>query len=99
MPGSCQVLVAGPYYESMQADVLMDKRIVVVIDSWEADSMYPAGHYVRTLGVIGERATETEVCLLGFWAASFPAISTTSLPRQWSLASSLRGAWKAIQPS
>ena len=41
--------------------MLMDKRIVVVIDSWEPDSMYPAGHYVRTLGVIGERETETEV--------------------------------------
>lgn len=50
---------------AVQADVLMDKRIVVVIDSWEPDSMYPAGHYVRTLGVIGERATETEVRLLG----------------------------------
>ena len=24
-----------------QADVLMDKRIVVVMDGWEADSMFP----------------------------------------------------------
>ena len=45
----------------MQAETLGDKRIVVAIDSWEADSAYPAGHYVRTLGTIGDRETETEV--------------------------------------
>ena len=45
----------------MQAEALGDKRIVVAIDSWEADSAYPAGHYVRTLGTIGDRETETEV--------------------------------------
>ena len=37
----------------------MDKRIVVAIDEWGADSMYPSGHYVRTLGIIGDRDTET----------------------------------------
>lgn len=46
-----------------QAETLSDKRIVVAIDSWEADSAYPAGHYVRTLGLIGDRETETEVRL------------------------------------
>ena len=44
-----------------QASLLADKRIVVAIDSWEADSGYPAGHYVRTLGQIGDKETETEV--------------------------------------
>ena len=44
-----------------QADVLMDKRLVVVIDGWDADSAYPSGHYVRTLGTIGDRDAETEV--------------------------------------
>lgn len=43
-----------------QAATLADKRIVVAIDGWEADSMYPSGHYVRTLGAIGDRETETE---------------------------------------
>lgn len=37
----------------------MDKRIVVAIDAWDTDSMYPSGHYVRTLGVIGDKDTET----------------------------------------
>ena len=44
-----------------QADVLMDKRLVVVIDGWDEDSAYPQGHYVRTLGTIGDRDAETEV--------------------------------------
>lgn len=43
-----------------QAATLADKRIVVAIDSWEADSLYPSGHYVRTLGAIGDKETETE---------------------------------------
>lgn len=46
-----------------QAGTLADRRIVVAIDGWEADSLYPTGHYVRTLGAIGDRETETEVRL------------------------------------
>lgn len=45
----------------LQVATLADKRIVVAIDSWEADSLYPSGHYVRTLGAIGDKETETEV--------------------------------------
>ena len=45
----------------LQYDTLRDQRIVVAIDSWEADSMYPSGHYTRTLGPIGDKDTETEV--------------------------------------
>ena len=45
----------------VQYDKLVDKRIVVVVDGWEVDSMYPTGHYTRTLGSIGDRDTETEV--------------------------------------
>lgn len=44
-----------------QAATLADKRLVVAIDCWEADSLYPSGHYVRTLGAIGDKETETEV--------------------------------------
>jgi hypothetical protein len=42
-----------------QGPALMDKRLVVAIDGWEADSAYPSGHYVRTLGEIGKVETET----------------------------------------
>lgn len=45
---------------ALQYDTLKDKRIVVAVDGWEPDSMYPSGHYTRTLGPIGDRETETE---------------------------------------
>ena len=47
---------------TLQYETLADKRIVVAVDGWDTDSMYPTGHYTRTLGKIGERETETEVC-------------------------------------
>ena len=46
---------------ALQYDTLKDKRIVVAVDGWQPDSMYPSGHYTRTLGTIGDRETETEV--------------------------------------
>lgn len=49
------------HYSALQYDTLKDKRIVVAVDGWEPDSMYPSGHYTRTLGTIGDRETETEV--------------------------------------
>jgi len=48
----------------LQYETLADKRIVVAVDAWETDSMFPAGHYTRTLGKIGDRETETEVGVL-----------------------------------
>jgi len=50
--------------QTRQAQTLSDKRIVVAIDGWEADSMYPMGHYVRNLGNIGDKDVETEVLLI-----------------------------------
>ena len=72
----------------MQADTLADKRIVVAIDSWEADSAYPSGHYVRTLGTIGDRDTETEVLLLenDINTSPFsPAVHACVPPLPWSV--------------
>lgn len=45
-----------------QLDNLLDKRIIVAVDSWDRQSRYPSGHYVRTIGQIGDRDTESEVC-------------------------------------
>ncbi|XP_035667414.1 DIS3-like exonuclease 1 [Branchiostoma floridae] len=47
-----------------QADQLKDHRIVVRIDSWEADSQYPNGHFVRSLGPSGDLETETAALLV-----------------------------------
>uniref|UniRef100_A0A914US77 Protein DIS3 homolog n=1 Tax=Plectus sambesii TaxID=2011161 RepID=A0A914US77_9BILA len=50
--------------ETRQADTLKGQRVIVAIDSWPRDSRYPLGHYVRSLGTLGDRATENEVLLL-----------------------------------
>ena len=34
------------------------------IDSWPADSRYPNGHFVRSIGPIGDIETETAVVLM-----------------------------------
>ena len=48
--------------QTRQLENLLDKRIIVAVDSWDRLSRYPSGHYVRTIGEIGDRDTESEVC-------------------------------------
>ncbi|GFQ06758.1 exosome complex exonuclease rrp44 [Phtheirospermum japonicum] len=50
--------------QTRQLGNLLDKRIIVAVDSWDRLSRYPSGHYVRTIGQIGDRDTETEVVLI-----------------------------------
>ena len=40
------------------------RRIVVRIDFWEVDSMYPSGHFVRSLGPIGDLETEIQALMV-----------------------------------
>ncbi|XP_060081062.1 DIS3-like exonuclease 1 [Ylistrum balloti] len=47
-----------------QVEALKDHRIVVRIDSWDSDSQYPNGHFVRALGKIGELETEVAAILI-----------------------------------
>jgi exosome complex exonuclease DIS3/RRP44 len=47
--------------QTRQLTNLADKRIIVAIDKWDRTSRYPEGHYIKTLGDIGDRATESEV--------------------------------------
>jgi exosome complex exonuclease DIS3/RRP44 len=71
-----------------QAETLKDMRIVVAIDSWEPDSAYPTGHYVRKLGPIGDRDTETDVLLLenDINTSPFtPAVHACVPPLPWSV--------------
>jgi exosome complex exonuclease DIS3/RRP44 len=49
-----------------QRERLVGMRILVSMDSWPADSEYPLGHYVQTLGVAGTKDTETQVLLQEF---------------------------------
>lgn len=43
--------------------LLENKRILVMIDSWEADSRYPSGHWTRVLGEVGDARVEGDVIL------------------------------------
>ncbi|KTB17874.1 Exosome complex exonuclease DIS3 [Nakaseomyces glabratus] len=47
-----------------RAKELLDKRIVVSIDSWPETHRYPLGHFVRDLGGIETVQAETEALLL-----------------------------------
>ncbi|KAM9454993.1 exosome complex exonuclease RRP44 [Clarias gariepinus] len=50
--------------ETRQASTLVGQRIIVAIDGWPRNSRYPNGHFVRNLGGVGDKETETEVLLL-----------------------------------
>jgi exoribonuclease R len=49
--------------QTRQLGNLLNKRIIVAVDSWDVMSRYPSGHYVRTIGDIGDKETETEASL------------------------------------
>lgn len=50
--------------ETRQAEKLQNQRIIVAIDTWPRSSRYPNGHFVRSLGPLGDVETENEVILL-----------------------------------
>ena len=49
-----------------QVEELLGKRILATIDSWDRDSRYPVGHYIRSLGELETKDAETEALLLEF---------------------------------
>lgn len=49
-----------------QVDELIGKRILATIDSWERDSRYPTGHFLRSLGEVETKEAETEALLLEY---------------------------------
>lgn len=49
-----------------QADELIGRRVLVSIDSWDQDSRYPVGHFVRSLGNLETKEAETEALLLEY---------------------------------
>jgi exosome complex exonuclease DIS3/RRP44 len=55
-----------PYirFETRQSVSLQNKRIIISIDSWPRSSRYPKGHFVKEIGLIGDKETESEVILV-----------------------------------
>ncbi|KAJ2501426.1 hypothetical protein GGH96_001949 [Coemansia sp. RSA 1972] len=73
---------------------IADRYFVVAVDSWEADSQYPQGHFVRALGRIGSLDAEIDTILverqiavsqaaLGFSEASLREMPENSTDRPW----------------
>jgi len=61
---------------------LVNQRIVIHIDSWPRYSKYPIGHYVKTLGEIGNKSVEAEAILIqhGIAYQAFSAAVNACLP-------------------
>lgn len=65
------------------ASQLRNHRIVVRIDKWEATSQYPDGHFVRTIGPIGNVETEIQAILIEYELSvgSFSQAVLSELPK------------------
>ena len=83
-----------------QAEGLLGKRIVVAIDSWDQDSRYPIGHFVRSLGELETKGAETEALLLEYDVQyrPFPKAVLDCLPKEgheWKVPATLEDpGWK-----
>jgi exosome complex exonuclease DIS3/RRP44 len=55
-----------------QAENLVGKRILVSLDGWERRDKNPSGHFVKDLGMAGERATEIAAILLEHDVSTLP---------------------------
>lgn len=70
--GSLQTLLFRPIDKRMprvrirtrQGAALAGQRIVVVMDTWERSAAWPSGHFVRVLGAVGDKESETESILM-----------------------------------
>jgi exosome complex exonuclease DIS3/RRP44 len=83
-----------------QAGELLGQRILATIDSWDRDSRYPVGHFVRSLGELESKGAETEALLLEFDVQykPFPKTVLDCLPAEghdWKVPTSLDDpGWK-----
>jgi exosome complex exonuclease DIS3/RRP44 len=67
---------------------LSDSRLIVSIDNWPANSLYPHGHLVRVLGKNGDKSVETAALLHEFDVphSAFTAEVMSCLPSaSWSI--------------
>jgi len=72
-----------------QAESLGGKLLVVALDFWEPDHRYPTGHYVRTLGVVGDTNAESEAILMEHEVNTAPFSAQVRSPEGSPMACSL----------
>jgi exosome complex exonuclease DIS3/RRP44 len=83
-----------------QAGEIIGNRVLVTIDSWDRDSRYPMGHFVRSLGEMETKGAETEALLLEYDVQyrPFPKAVLDCLPKEghgWIVPQSLEDpGWK-----
>lgn len=70
--------------QTRQANEILGKRVLVTIDSWDQDSRYPVGHFVRSLGELESKGAETEALLLEYDVQyrPFPKTVLDCLPQE-----------------
>ena len=74
--------------ETRQGPFLVNKRIIISIDAWSRSSRYPRGHFVKELGLIGDKETENEVLLIEHDVPHIPfsiAVLKDLPPETWSI--------------
>ena len=85
------------------ASQMLGQRILVSIDSWDRESRYPIGHFVRALGEVESKGAETEALLLEYDVQyrPFPRSVLDCLPaegHEWKVPHDLNDAdWKGRQ--
>ena len=47
-----------------QPEMLIGKLLLITVDFWDVAHRFPTGHYVRTIGNVGDTAAESEAILL-----------------------------------
>ncbi|CAM9453097.1 unnamed protein product, partial [Sphacelaria rigidula] len=66
--------------KTRQLGQLSGQRLVVVVDEWELGSVFPFGHYLQSLGPVGEVSSEAAAllveCQASFEPFSFNALAT-----------------------
>ncbi|KAI1006907.1 Exosome complex exonuclease [Podosphaera aphanis] len=83
-----------------QAGEMIGKRVLVTIDSWDRDSRYPIGHFIRSLGELESKGAETEALLLEYDVQyrPFPKAVLECLPQEghnWVVPASMEDpGWK-----
>ncbi len=87
-------------FKTRQVAELLGKRVLVAIDSWDRESRYPVGHFVRSLGELESKSAETEALLLEYDVQyrPFPKTVLDCLPAEghdWKVPASLDDpGWK-----
>ena len=85
------------------AGQMLGQRILTSIDSWDRESRYPVGHFVRALGEVESKGAETEALLLEYDVQyrPFPRSVLDCLPaegHEWKVPGDLNDAgWKGRQ--